>query len=282
MTENSPASPPPSQYELARLVKISRNEEKLRDLGLMGDGSSKEVVRKVAGRKRKRENAGDGGGGGGRRSERVAKLLSDDAGCSSSSSSSSSPSSQHPPQNTLPTHLARALSSSSTPSSSGGSWSARQHHQHVSLNKTSTVAATTGCAGYGAVLWKAGGKDEGARKWRVEVLHRGTGGFAVGLAKASWKGPFKSLGSSDNSLGVYHSSGVFKRLGVDKESYAPEYSEGDVVGVEVKVKGKVSEVVFELNGERVGRGRPVNVPAKCAGDYVLAVQPYMGGAARLL
>ena len=128
--------------------------------------------------------------------------------------------------------------------------------------------------------------DSSVRRWRVEVMCEGVGGFAVGVARKTTAYPFKSLGNRGDAW-VLHSSGhlLYNRsqtlLGRcrghgkgDHEVDSNEYGEGDVIEVHVRAGG---ELGFTINNEPLECG--VVLPP---GEYVLCCQPYMGGGARLL
>jgi hypothetical protein len=138
------------------------------------------------------------------------------------------------------------------------------------------------------------------------------GGFAIGLASATWAGPFKALAKCDACLGVYHSSGALLRgreaitSGQSLSGSAggaaalPTYGAGDAVGVLLRPNG---DVAFYKNGSEVGvipgeRGSSGSknsssgsnsrsntsggCSSKAKGALVLACQPYMGGVARIV
>ena len=165
-------------------------------------------------------------------------------------------------------------------------WDQKRHHQHLTVSTTGHSVATTGCAGYGAALAEQGtalhGRKLNLRYWEIEAVAFGVGGFAVGLARSSWSGPYKSLGNADavNVIGVYHSNGSF--ISNRKVSdYGPAYSEGDIIGVRLHENGNL---VFFLNGKDLGPTIQTSVKAqqKKSDVFVLACQPYMGGIACII
>ncbi|GMI41075.1 hypothetical protein TeGR_g3740 [Tetraparma gracilis] len=140
----------------------------------------------------------------------------------------------------------------------------------MTKSKHSAAVATTGCAGYGVAV------AEPAQSFQVDVkaVHFGTGGFAVGVVKASWKGPFKSLRKNPNCPFAIHCDGTVAQKEKDwAECGLGGYEEGDVVGifvgggkVKVSIDGQVVKQVSVPKGERLA----------------LAVQPFMGGVARIV
>lgn len=194
----------------------------------------------------------------------------------------------------------------------------KRHHQHLSLSKSAASVATTGCAGYGCALASPiaagtpGGncigtaasapKTEGGAKqppsdagttattseWQVAAKHFGVGGFAVGVARSAWKGPYKSIGKTVGAGAVYHSTGCLLASRKVTENFGPEYEAGDIITVRLsgpfparKPQKNTAGLVlsFAVNGAWLGRD--TTLPAS-AGPYVLAVQPYMGGVARIV
>ena len=167
-------------------------------------------------------------------------------------------------------------------------WDRRRAHQHLTLSQCGRVVATTGCAGYGAALAKppTAAKQSTALRWDVEVLRLGTGGFAVGVARADTPSPFKSLGNSPAAW-VVHCDGRTMHNRATLFHPGSTFGVGDVISVCLAPCEEASEgssavgdrwLCFEKNGVPVGTGYVL--PAKTA--FTLAVQPYMGGAARLL
>ena len=180
--------------------------------------------------------------------------------------------------------------------SSGGPqllWDRARMHQHLDLSGSGRTVVTTGCAGYGAALARRdrggtaevrrrsgggaargkGAADQSVVVWELEVLAEGVGGFAFGVTAAGTGKPFKSLGSRPDAW-VLHSSGALLHNRTQTPlGPAAEYGAGDAVGVRVASSGALS---FSLNGKVLPSG--VELPS---GKYLLCVQPYMGGAARL-
>ena len=167
-------------------------------------------------------------------------------------------------------------------------WDAKRHHQHLTCSSTRSVVATTGVAGYGAALVGRSGVGTSASvSWEVKAVRFGVGGFGVGVARATMKPPFKSLGNHADVVGVYLANGSVVRDGVERP-FGPAYAPGDRVGVLLRnsaaaagasKKGRANrELVFLLNGEEVG----IAASGLGAEELVLAVQPYMGGVAQLL
>ena len=110
----------------------------------------------------------------------------------------------------------------------------------------------------------------------MEVLREGVGGFAVGVASNRLAvRPFKSLGNSAGAW-VLHSRGELlhdrRVLGT-----AEPYAAGDVLSVQLSERRELS---FALNGVSLA-GCGAKLEREAAG-YSLAVQPYMGGAARIV
>lgn len=171
-------------------------------------------------------------------------------------------------------------------------------HQHLQVSAARRAVATTGCAGYGAVLAARGSgtetSDGKGRQWRVRAVHLGVGGFGVGIAKVGWKGPFKSLGKQPASavVGSFHAAGTFNSGRQEVAFGGTGYGAGDVVGVVLRPEKKAAskdgakrraallEVAFSVNGVEVGVAA-AGIEGKVS-DYVLACQPYMGGVGRLL
>ena len=169
-------------------------------------------------------------------------------------------------------------------------WDPRRAHQHLTISQCGCVVATTGCAGYGAALAKppTAANQTTALRWDVEVMQLGTGGFAVGVARANMPSPFKSLGN--NQAWVVHCDGrmMHNRATLfHGEAGGSTFGVGDVISVCLAPCENNSErpspagdrwLSFEKNGVPIGTRW--QLPAKTA--FALAVQPYMGGAARLL
>jgi hypothetical protein len=165
-------------------------------------------------------------------------------------------------------------------SSSSTRWHGKRHHQHLTVSQSGQSVATIGCAGYGVALAVTAAAT-GDRCWLVQSVHHGVGGFGVGLAYSSWRGPFKSLGSADahDAFGVYHSSGTFISQRREHAAWGPPYAPGDTVGV--RVDAHSGSVTFSVNNRDVGTA-PGLVPVAFRKTVELAVQPYMGGVARLI
>ncbi len=162
----------------------------------------------------------------------------------------------------------------SKPPGPAASWDARRCHQHLSISSSARSVATTGVAGYGVVVAARGT----VQRWRVLAVRFGVGGFGVGVVRAGWKGPYKSLGSTAECVGgSYLSSGVLSCQGIER-AYGPAYDEGDVIEVVLRGRGKARELIFCRNGSELG------VAARGIGEgpLLLACQPYMGGVACLV
>lgn len=98
--------------------------------------------------------------------------------------------------------------------------------------------------------------------------------------------PFKSLGNSSQAW-VVHCDGrtMHNRTTLcDAETGGSTFSVGDIISVCLEpfdaAKG-ARQLKFEKNGAPIGSVHVVSA-TKNAGAFTLAVQPYMGGAARLL
>lgn len=165
------------------------------------------------------------------------------------------------------------------------SWDNKKHHQHVSVSKCGKFIGTTGCAGYGAAFLKPGCN---IRYWEIELITLGVGGFSIGLARAAWQGPYKSLGNVDvlNVAGVYHSNGSFYCNRKEYVLFGPTFKQGDVLTVQLSDS---NEITFFLNKKFINIA-PVETKfisttkssKKQIDSYVLACQPYMGGVARII
>lgn len=177
-------------------------------------------------------------------------------------------------------------------------WDLCKKHQHLQISSSRRTVATTGCAGYGAVLTSAAKDNDVAvvekgktnfnsstkapKSWKLRVLRQGVGGFAVGVASAKANKPFKSLSNRPdcwvvNSLGMFcHNRKEVPVSDVDLEgSGGYMYDADDTVQICLSRTGTLS---VSVNGgdnlclcERLPPGK-----------YVLCCQPYMGGVARLL
>ena len=113
------------------------------------------------------------------------------------------------------------------------------------------------------------------------MLREGVGGFALGVASNRLLArPFKSLGNSPGAW-VVHSRGELLHnrevLGTTAAKEAPCYAAGDVVSVRLSARQELS---FAVNGAPLA-GCCAMLEGEAAG-YSLAVQPYMGGAARII
>ena len=161
----------------------------------------------------------------------------------------------------------------------GTIWDAKKHHQHLTLSADGRAVATTGVAGYGAALVR---RAPACRRWAVRAVRFGTGGFGVGVVRASMKPPFKSIGKSAQAIGAYLASGVFATHG-DERLFGPPYGPGDLIEVELRPSARggaaAIDLFFSLNGSEVGLA--ASSVAGGADGLVLAVQPYMGGVTLL-
>jgi hypothetical protein len=194
-------------------------------------------------------------------------------------------------------------------------WSPRHCHQHLMLSRNRRIVATVGCAGYGACFASSEPEKSAPRKQKktekkkekktkkkakpvaknckrasnasnhlvdasVKVLRFGTGGFAVGAALSTrFRFPFKSVGK--HPFGVaYKEDGSLWHNKVEHEEFGQGYQEGDVVRVIVASDHAIS---FRVNGKPHGAPFSLCSAVSAAGsnEVVLAVQPYMGGAAML-
>lgn len=182
-------------------------------------------------------------------------------------------------------------------------WDLTKKHQHLQTSISRRTVATTGCAGYGAVLASATkscdiatveapmrGAKAGAflntstKSWSIRVLRQGVGGFAVGVANTNARKPFKSLSNRPDSW-VVTSAGLFchnrKEVpvsGVDLEGGSYLYDEGDAIQINVTSLGLLSLSIN--NGPLIPL--PVAGGGLPPGKYTLCCQPYMGGVAKLL
>lgn len=189
-------------------------------------------------------------------------------------------------------------------------WSPRHCHQHLMLSRNRRIVATVGCAGYGACFASSEPEKSAPKKQKttekkkkkakpsaknckrtsnasnhlvdasVKVLRFGTGGFAVGAALSTrFRFPFKSVGK--HPFGVaYKEDGSLWHNKVEHEEFGQGYQEGDVVRVIVTSDHAIS---FHVNGKPHGAPFSLCSAVSAAGSnkFVLAVQPYMGGAAML-
>ena len=193
-------------------------------------------------------------------------------------------------------------------------WSPRHCHQHLMLSRNRRIVATVGCAGYGACFASSEPEKSAPRNQKktekkekktkkkakpvaknckrasnasnhlvdasVKVLRFGTGGFAVGAALSTrFRFPFKSVGK--HPFGVaYKEDGSLWHNKVEHEEFGQGYQEGDVVRVIVASDHAIS---FRVNGKPHGAPFSLCSAVSAAGsnEVVLAVQPYMGGAAML-
>jgi len=122
------------------------------------------------------------------------------------------------------------------------------------------------------------------------VGKEGVGGFGVGVALTSWGGlgGYKSLGKRlrTEAAGQYHSSGTFIANKIERQ-YGPEYAAGALVGVWLSPTGKGAkrklQLRFSLDGKSLGAAATLPAAGAAADvrQYLLAVQPYMGGLATI-
>jgi hypothetical protein len=262
--------------------RVSRNLARLKELGL--DQFREEVTTSTSSsnnpkkKKKKRKSEAKPLAEPKRRSTRVipsdaTKTKSDELHVAASASFTPEPYS-------IPSYIRTELShkAPSPATSSAPFFDPKRTHQHLTLSADKRTVATTGCAGYGVTLASSATSNSSTVSFKVNCLHCGTGGFGVGLSAKSWtKPPYKSVGKSKFSPGVYHSSGCLHVDGRVVERWGPSYGDGDVVSV-TRTKDVVQ---FALNGANVGKS--VRVAKGDTHDYSsLCVQPYMGGVARLL
>ena len=187
-----------------------------------------------------------------------------------------------------------------------GGWDRRRAHQHLTVSPCGKSVATTGCAGYGACFAVgekiATGNERTTRRWDVKILRTGTGGFALGVARADFPKPFKSLGNHPYSW-VLHSRGrllhnrqtLVEHVADDQGS---SFGEGDILSVVVVLcpaqphssSSAVHWLHFLRNGKAFGfgageqqeqKGGAIRIELPRGKQLVLAVQPYMGGAAAI-
>ena len=167
-------------------------------------------------------------------------------------------------------------------------WDPARTHQHLLVSTNRSRVAVIGCAGYGASLARPKkGKTNQTKiqtkhskhntrlHFRVAVVKIGVGGFAVGIAGASFRKPFKSIGR--HTLGwMLHSSGSLWHDGKKQEGWCAPFGVGDGIGVELS-NGCLS---FSINDQTQG----VAFKNICddVSRYFPAVQPYMGGVAEFL
>lgn len=165
-------------------------------------------------------------------------------------------------------------------------WDPAKTHQHLLVSSNRSRVAVIGCAGYGASIARPKNGKTNATKiqiknskhthlqFRVAVVKEGVGGFAVGIAGAGFRKPFKSIGR--HNLGwMLHSSGSVWHNGKEREGWCKPFGEGDIIGVELR-NGCLS---FSINNETQGVAfRQIHR----AFGFSPAVQPYMGGVAECL
>ena len=166
-------------------------------------------------------------------------------------------------------------------------WDPAKTHQHLFVSSNRSRVAVIGCAGYGASIARPKNGKTNATKiqtkhskytahlhFRVAVVKEGVGGFAVGIAGAGFRKPFKSIGR--HTLGwMLHSSGSVWHDGKKREGWCKSFGVGDIIGVELR-NGCLS---FSINNETQGVAfREIDR----ASGYFPAVQPYMGGVAECL
>jgi len=249
------------EYEQARQFKISRNKKRLAELGL--DKFTLEIAPPPL--KKKKPPVKQVHSGPLRRSTRASKPEARSPVAVNTSITMG----HSPGPSPFPTFLSIALNASETMAKPGCKWVRSQTHQHITLSAKGYTAATTGCAGYGVALATP------ARSYSVTPLHFGSGGFAIGLVDQKWQGPLKSMAKNPNAcLGAYHNSGLLN------ENTVPEFFENDRLKVALEdLSGKSGrQACFYLNGELV---KKIAIGKADKREFVLAVQPYMGGCARI-
>ena len=287
-------SPQLSEYELQRESRISRNLKHLQSLGLdqfKDVAAIKKTKTNAKHLRRKKETVASIPS---RRSTRVIQqplsgdiIITQPHETSTKQNYKSRNPSLSSPQPYITTQLSKKTKSIHK-------FQKNKTHQHLTISPDLHTIATTGCAGYGVSLTQpspssppSSSSSPSQKEYKIEVVHLGTGGFGVGLATIKWRGPYKSVGKSQYSYGVYHSSGELHANGKTVESFAPAYNDGDVITISLvgdnlekkKKKSDGREVVFRLNGEVVGK---VCIPSHDKDEYICCIQPYMGGVARLL
>lgn len=251
----------PSDYEIYRESKIARNNARLSSLGLLDVTTSRTTKNK---RKRTAQSTTTARKSPTRRSARTK---------TTQASGTVEASFAHAPS--LPAHLSSHLSTVLPDPRPKTRFS--QYHQHLQVSKDRHTVATTGCAGYGVCtisgssVGKSSGKSSGmstrtsSGSFTITPLVFGTGGFAVGLVAAAWRGPYKSLRKNPATAVAWYDTG-------QGGSGFDGYHEGDVLVLAWEKK----TVRLEINGT------VATTFAIEEGDYVGAVQPFMGGVARLL
>jgi hypothetical protein len=165
-------------------------------------------------------------------------------------------------------------------------WNTAKTHQHLQVSASGRTVCTVGCAGYGASLVSPAVSHAHAHHWEIEVLRKGVGGFAVGLVSSKIKSPYKSLGNHPQGWMLKSTGELFHNRKVVMS--CEEYSEGDIIVVVVmsgkEKKGRDAHFHKILKGSKK-KELLVSLSLDCfkgAGDVMLACQPYMGGAARIL
>lgn len=272
-----------SSYEAAREKNIARNNKLLESLGFQininhVDRASSARIKKPAAAKRIREPVA-----GVRSSKRLkVAIFSTQADRSITESITK----KHPDQraNEFISHPAK-MHFKNEPSIGKKDflqWDIKKKHQHLELSSSKRTVATTGCAGYGAVLARAEvgaivsseKKNKDIANWKVSVLAEGVGGFSVGVCIASAVRPFKSMGNRRDSW-VFHASGQILHNRTSKHVKGCEdgYKAGDIIDVIISPHG---ELIFAVNGKHFGTKEILPV-----GKYTLCCQPYMGGVGRL-
>lgn len=290
-----------SAYELQRLANIERNHAELKRLGLLSPSLASALGAVAVATPRRRRSAGAAGGpkkkrqqvalGGSRRSLR---LGGSEGAAAAAQSAAPAPRpvpvytpevAEHGDAEWAEALFSRAAENARRSSSSGGGWERRRAHQHLTLSPCARVIATTGCAGYGAALAKdpTAAQQPKALRWEVEVLSVGTGGFAVGVAQRGLPSPYKSLGNNPGAW-VVHSDGrtLHNRATLRDDEAGSRFEDGDRVTILLAAASKGTGGSRRLSFERHGRAIGAACLLPAAGGYTLAVQPYMGGAARLL
>ena len=180
----------------------------------------------------------------------------------------------------------RGSDTTGTFTSAGFRWNPRQTHQHLKVSSDGLLVATVGCAGYGNSLAHdvlSTKKNSGCTLcFSVKVERLGIGGFAVGIvSRKDFKKPFKSVGKRVPQSVMFHSDGSLWYDSMQHEGWGPEYDQHDHVTVKLTASGTL---IIGINDDTVGQEVDLSDTVKKKGfkGFIPVVQPYMGGAARLI
>lgn len=177
------------------------------------------------------------------------------------------------------------------PARSSVVWDRRRCHQHLTIAAgAGSAVATTGCAGYGAVVQKPSHRatTTTTTTWHVRVLRVGSGGWAVGVcAPRALRKPFKSLGRHPAAL-MLHSSGSVLHNRVEHAAYHDEFGERALITVTAKYRAsRLHSVMFAVDDDDRGcvpRAALASLRRALGKDgrLELCCQPYKGGAAAIV